>query len=81
MNLSHVFVIRRTGRQLCPVACACFDTSPFALAGCDDLQATASAIKGLRVWQTSEYRHTGIRDDGTRIFDRLLAMARNVIFD
>ncbi|GIL86949.1 hypothetical protein Vretimale_15518 [Volvox reticuliferus] len=42
---------------------------------------TAATIKGLSLWVTNEYRHSGIRDDGGRIFDRLLGMARNAIFD
>ena len=36
-------------------------------------------IRGLRVWATNEYKHSGIRDDGARIFDRLLSMARDVV--
>ncbi|GFR40817.1 hypothetical protein Agub_g1439 [Astrephomene gubernaculifera] len=42
---------------------------------------TAASIKGLKLWVTNEYRHSGIRDDGGRIFDRLLGMARNAVFD
>lgn len=42
---------------------------------------TASHIRGLKLWVTNEYRHSGIRDDGARIFERLLGMARNVVFD
>lgn len=45
------------------------------------LQETASHIRGLKLWVTNEYRHSGIRDDGARIFERLLGMARNVVFD
>lgn len=30
---------------------------------------------------TNEYRHSGIRDDGTRIFDRLLGMVRETVLD
>ncbi|PNW85587.1 hypothetical protein CHLRE_03g193700v5 [Chlamydomonas reinhardtii] len=44
-------------------------------------QETASSIRGIKLWTTNEYRHSGIRDDGSRIFERLLGMARNVIFD
>ncbi|GLC38628.1 hypothetical protein PLESTB_000454000 [Pleodorina starrii] len=47
----------------------------------DMAMSTASCIKGLKVWVTNEYRHSGIRDDGGRIFDRLLGMARNAVFD
>ena len=39
-------------------------------------QETAARIRGLRQWVTSEYMHSGIRDDGARIFEHLLAMVR-----
>lgn len=42
-------------------------------------QDTASHIKGLKQWMTNEYYHSGIRDDGSRIFDRLLGMNRGTI--
>lgn len=40
---------------------------------------TNEQVKGIRVWSTNEYKHSGIRDDGARIFDRLLSMARDVL--
>ena len=39
-------------------------------------EQTARAIRGAKVWLTSEYEHNGLRADGTRILDRLLALAR-----
>jgi proline iminopeptidase len=36
---------------------------------------TADAVRGLRVWETDEYHHDGIADDGAAIFARLLGMA------
>lgn len=42
-------------------------------------EQTAQAIRGSRVWATSEYQHSGIRDDGARIFERLLGLARGSI--
>ena len=42
-------------------------------------QATASHIRGIRQWITNEYKHTGIRDDGGRIFERLLNIVRDSI--
>ncbi len=42
-------------------------------------QATAAHVPTLRQWHTSEYKHSGIRDDGPRIFDRLLHMIRDTI--
>ncbi len=53
-------------------ACDCPDV--FAL-----LQETAAHIRGIRQWVTNEYAHSGIRDDGARIFEQLLAMARGSI--
>lgn len=37
---------------------------------------TAAAINGCRVWVTSEYMHSGVREDGARVLGTLLAMAR-----
>jgi pimeloyl-ACP methyl ester carboxylesterase len=39
-------------------------------------EETADAIRGMRAWVTNEYDHNGLRADGERILDRLLAMAR-----
>jgi len=40
-------------------------------------EKTASRIGTIRQWVTNEYMHSGIREDGARIFDRLLGMTRN----
>ena len=40
---------------------------------------TAASIGGIRQWVTNEYMHSGLRDDGTTIFDKLLGMTRNSI--
>jgi hypothetical protein len=42
-------------------------------------QETVAAVGGMRQWITNEYKHSGIRDDGCRIVDRLLAMVRDVL--
>ena len=58
-----------------PVACASYVEDAFVdwdLAG-----ATARDIGGARVWATSEYMHSGIREDGARIFTKLLELARD----
>jgi pimeloyl-ACP methyl ester carboxylesterase len=39
-------------------------------------EETAARIGGLRPWITNEYEHNGLRADGERILDRLLALAR-----
>ncbi len=38
-------------------------------------EETAAAIRGLRPWITNEYQHNGLRADGERILDRLIALA------
>ncbi|GHD01524.1 alpha/beta fold hydrolase [Zhihengliuella salsuginis] len=35
---------------------------------------TASRVRGLRVWETADFHHDGIADDGAGIFARLLSM-------
>ncbi|MGW9403829.1 alpha/beta fold hydrolase [Arthrobacter sp. NPDC055585] len=37
---------------------------------------TAAAVQGLKVWETDEFHHDGIADDGEGIFNRLLGMVR-----
>ena len=37
---------------------------------------TASSIRGLRTWVTSEFEHDGVRAGGPRVLDRLLALVR-----
>lgn len=37
---------------------------------------TAAAVRGLEVWETDEFHHDGIADDGEAIFTRLLGMTR-----
>jgi pimeloyl-ACP methyl ester carboxylesterase len=39
-------------------------------------EETAGRIRNLRPWLTSEYEHDGLRVDGARILDRLIALAR-----
>jgi hypothetical protein len=39
---------------------------------------TAAAVRGLQVWETPDFHHDGIADDGEGIFNRLLGMARGV---
>ena len=38
---------------------------------------TAASVRRLQVWETSEFHHDGINDDGDAIFSRLLAMTRS----
>lgn len=38
---------------------------------------TAAAVRGLQVWETGDFHHDGIADDGEGIFARLLGMVRS----
>eukprot|EP00210_Caulerpa_lentillifera_P005956 g5691.t1 len=42
-------------------------------------QETAKYIKDLRQWVTNEYTHSGLRDDGNKIFEKLLGMTRDSV--
>lgn len=42
-------------------------------------QGTAGHIQGIRQWMTNEFMHSGVRDDGARIFEQLLGMTRGSI--
>ena len=37
---------------------------------------TAETIRGIRVWETDEFEHNGIRADGERVLGRLIDMVR-----
>ncbi|MGN6403982.1 MAG: alpha/beta fold hydrolase, partial [Sinomonas sp.] len=37
---------------------------------------TAGRVRNLRLWETGDFHHDGISDDGEGIFARLLAMVR-----
>lgn len=39
---------------------------------------TAAAVRGLQVWETPDFHHDGIADDGEGIFNRLVGMVRGV---
>jgi pimeloyl-ACP methyl ester carboxylesterase len=39
---------------------------------------TAAMVKGLQVWETADFHHDGISDDGAGIFTRLLRMCRGL---
>lgn len=43
------------------------------------VQETVAGVGSVRHWVTNEYKHSGIRDDGGRIIERLLGMVRDVI--
>lgn len=39
---------------------------------------TAAAVRGLQAWESGDFHHDGIADDGEAIFGRLLGMVRSV---
>ena len=57
-----------------PVAAAVYADDPYVEAAFS--LETARAVRGARVWLTNELLHDGLRADGERVLDRLLAMAR-----
>ena len=42
-------------------------------------QKTAKHVAGIRQWITNEYMHSGLRDDGGKILDKLIGMTRDSI--
>jgi hypothetical protein len=42
-------------------------------------QETASQLGCIQQWITNEYMHSGVRDDGQRIFEQLLGMTRGTV--
>ena len=58
-----------------PVACASYVEDMFV--DFDLAAETAAKINGARVWATSEYMHSGIREDGERIVRKLLSFVRD----
>ena len=59
-----------------PCAAAIYGDDPFVLRQYSE--ETAALIPGMRTWGTNEYEHSGLRTSGTRVFDRLLALARDL---
>ena len=42
----------------------------------DFAEESAATIRGIRVWQTDEFEHNGLRADGERVLGRLIDMIR-----
>lgn len=60
------------GRNDVPVAAAVYSDDIYV--DRDLSLETAAAVRGLQVWETADFHHDGINDDGDAIFSRLLAM-------
>lgn len=61
-------------RNAVPVAAAVYSEDIYV--DRDISLTTAAAVAGLEVWETAEFHHDGIADDGEGIFGRLLGMVR-----
>lgn len=73
----HLYTIDTLRSNSVPVAAACYFEDMYV--DFDLAQETATHIAGIRQWVTNEYMHSGIRDDGYRIFEHLLALARGSV--
>lgn len=63
---------QQLARNAVPTAAAVYTDDIFV--DRDLSMKTAEAVKGLQVWESAEFHHDGIHDDGETIFARLLAM-------
>ena len=61
-------------RNTVPVAAAVYRDDIYVDHGLS--METAAAVKGLQAWETADYHHDGIAEDGEAIFARLLRMVR-----
>ncbi|GAC1370839.1 MAG: alpha/beta fold hydrolase [Pseudarthrobacter sp.] len=66
---------RRLAANAVPVAAAVYRDDIYV--DRDLSLETAAAVRGLQVWETAEFHHDGISDDGEAIFGRLLGMVRS----
>lgn len=69
-----LYDLAQLGRNTVPVAAAVYADDIYV--DRDISVATAAAVKGLRVWETPDFHHDGIADDGEGIFGQLLSMVR-----
>jgi hypothetical protein len=46
---------------------------------CMKLVQRGAPLEGVKVWVTNEYQHSGLRDDGASIVQKLLGMAKGGI--
>jgi pimeloyl-ACP methyl ester carboxylesterase len=68
-----LYDVEALARNTVPVAAALYTDDMYVDAGLSD--ATARAVKGLRVWKTNAYEHDGLRETDY-ILDRLIKMVR-----
>ncbi len=65
---------QQLSRNTVPVAAAVYTDDIYVDRGLS--LETASAVRGLKVWESADFHHDGIADDGEGIFNRLLGMVR-----
>ena len=69
-----LYDVAQLGRNTVPAAAAVYSDDIYV--DRDISLATAAAVANLQVWETADYHHDGIADDGEAIFARLLGMVR-----
>lgn len=84
-GVAHLLAEKQDWKNLYDVDQLAVNTVPAAAAVyADDIYVdrklsleTAARVNGLQVWETGDFHHDGIADDGEGIFGRLLGMARS----
>ncbi|MBP3043228.1 alpha/beta hydrolase [Arthrobacter jiangjiafuii] len=69
-----LYDVGQLARNTVPVAAAVYTDDIYV--DRDLSLETAGAVKGLQVWESADFHHDGIADDGEGIFTRLLGMVR-----
>ena len=69
-----LYDVDQLGRNTVPAAAAVYTNDIYV--DRDLSLETAAAVRGLQVWETADFHHDGIADDGEAIFNRLLGMVR-----
>ncbi|MBO0907255.1 alpha/beta fold hydrolase [Arthrobacter sunyaminii] len=73
-NWPALYDTAQLARNTVPVAAAVYTDDIYV--DRDLSLETAAAVRGLQVWESADFHHDGIADDGEGIFNRLLAMVR-----
>jgi len=45
----------------------------------DFSEATAAMLRSCRAWVSNEFQHSGLRDHGERVFERLVAISKGEV--
>ena len=70
-----LYDLEALARNTVPVACSVYHDDLYV--DRDLSLETLDGIQGARIWMTSEFLHSGVREDGVRVLKTLLAMARD----